>query len=300
MQKGLCLHRGSEAVPFSRAAESRWENQVIRWDGGRASLPASRWFSSQSKMGSRDSGSCLSRVPADVGGGGRDWPPPVEIPTDSRPRRTTAGKRKVLSSRLSATFTGMERSRHSWATAWFSWRSSVAATAKETPLQQLRDEGLPQQLRPGQLLQLGDKAGGAHQHPGAVVQQHPGLPGGHRPRPPQQGRFLSFRSTNRGKQTIARAPLNRSSTASPPSVQMRLRGVRKVSAKIPEANSSSGVPVWRRRPLREHRPPGGRTAGPGTGRGGPAPPPCPLGPSFGRRPSGPAGAGCPDRWWARP
>ena len=27
------------------------------------------------------------------------------------------------------------------------------------PLQQLRDEGLPQQLRPGQLLQLGDKAG---------------------------------------------------------------------------------------------------------------------------------------------
>ena len=59
------------------------------------------------------------------------------------------------------------------------------------PLQQLRDEGLPQQLRPGQLLQLGDKAGGAHQHPGAVVQQHPGLPGGHRPAPHNKGGFAA-------------------------------------------------------------------------------------------------------------
>ena len=58
------------------------------------------------------------------------------------------------------------------------------------PLQQIRDEGLPQQLRPGQLLQLGDKAGGAHQHPGAVVQQHPGLPGRHRTAAHHQDRFV--------------------------------------------------------------------------------------------------------------
>ena len=109
-------------------------------------------------MGSRDSGSCPSRVR-------RTWAaaaglaPPVEIPTDSRPRRTTAGKRKVLSSRLSATFTGMARFRHSWATVRFSTRSSVAATARETPSSSSGTKGCRSSSAPDSCSSSGTKRG---------------------------------------------------------------------------------------------------------------------------------------------
>ena len=59
--------------------------------------------------------------------------PPVELPRESGPRRTTAGNRKVQLSLSSTAFTGMRRARHSAAISRFSAPSPVAAITSVCP-----------------------------------------------------------------------------------------------------------------------------------------------------------------------